>query len=136
MVFAVPIAQRPATTISQWIQLVCFGTIFNLGILAIHALQLLILPLHLHPATLALYNHLVNWTKDLFGQLLILISAIWAPTVLRITVDDGDDELDLKKIVRRDPDTDRIIALDLPQRMILMANHQVCLHFSTTDSSS
>ena len=124
-VHAIPISERPSASVTQWIQLACFGTVFDLAILGIHAVQLLVLPLHLHPATLATYNHLVNLTKSLFGQLLIFISTIWAPTVLRITVDQGNDELDLNKIVQRHPDTGRVIGLDLPERMVLMANHQV-----------
>jgi hypothetical protein len=56
----------------------------------------------------------------------VVISAIWAPTVLRITVDPDDEFLRLHKIVHRN-DEGVVIGIDLPDRMILMANHQVRL---------
>lgn len=61
----------------------------------------------------------------MFGRLLVFISQFFAPTTLRITVDKDDlDELDLKKIVQRD-ERGIVVGIDLPDRMVLMSNHQV-----------
>lgn len=123
--YAIPIRARPPLTPSQWIHAATFNFVFQTAMLAIHAFQLfLVLPFHLHPATLHLYDALATWTKELFGRLLIFISMVWAPAVLRVYTDDDDDELDLNKIVYRD-EKGVAIGLDLPERMVLMANHQV-----------
>ena len=46
--------------------------------------------------------------------------------MLRITVDPDDESLNLRKIVHRD-ENGFVIGIDLPDRMVLMANHQVDL---------
>lgn len=73
--------------------------------------------------TVCPFDTSVTFTQ-LYGRVLVLISAIWAPTVLRITVEPGDETLNLHKIVHRN-DKGVVIGIDLPDRMVLMANHQV-----------
>lgn len=63
-------------------------------------------------------------TPQLYAKTLVVITQIWAPTVIRITVDPDDDELDLNKIVHRD-ENGIVIGIDLPERAVMMANHQV-----------
>lgn len=61
---------------------------------------------------------------QLAARLLVLVSSIWAPTVLRITVDSNDKHLDLREIIQRDA-AGAATGIALPERMVLMANHQV-----------
>jgi len=119
-----PLSQRPPPTPLAYLHAASFNAFFQLGMLVLHVLQLGTLPFRLHPVTLSLYNRLAIAAKDLFGLLLVFITMFWAPTSFRITVDENDDELDLRKIVQRN-DNGRVIGLDLPDRMVLIANHQV-----------
>ena len=125
--FATPVKERPALSPGGWLHWLSFNVVFQLGMVCIHSAQLVTLPLHLLATTLPLWDSLATWSKGLFGQLLVFISQIFAPTKLRITVDPDDDELDLDKIVVRD-ENGTPVGIDLPQRMVIISNHQVrCL---------
>lgn len=125
--YDVPIPRRPQPGIAQRIQLVAFNAVFMLGMLGLHAVQCFSIPLDVFSATVKPHTLLTDWTKDLFARLLVFITMVWAPTTIRITVDDEDDDLDLRKIIQRD-DKGNVIGIDLPDRMVMMSNHQVCVH--------
>ena len=124
LIYSLPLAKRPSPGLFDYAQGLAFNAVFQLGMVGIHVAQLCILPLHLSKATLPHYNALASWSQGLFARLLILIAMIWAPTVIRVTVDDDNDELDLRKIVQRN-EKGIAIGLDLPDRMVMMSNHQV-----------
>jgi hypothetical protein len=125
--YGVPISRRPAPSITQRIQLVAFNAVFQLGMLGLHAVQCFSIPLDVFTTTVKPHTLLTDWTKDLFARLLVFITMVWAPTTLRITVDEDDDDLDLRKIIQRDDKGD-VIGIDLPDRMVMMSNHQVHRH--------
>merc|ERR1712093_25211 len=128
--YAIPVSSRPPLTPLQWLHTASFNAVFQTSMLALHAVQLFIIfPFRIHPSTMHVYNTLATWTKGLFGQLLVFISMVWAPTVLRVYTDLDDDELDLNKIVHRD-DNGVPIGLDLPERTVMMSNHQVYCDWS------
>lgn len=125
--YAVPVKERrpSGNPVLRVLHFLTFNVVFMLAMLGCHALQIFfIIPLRLHPATLSLFNKLASWTEGLFSRTLLLITMLWAPTTFRITVDSDNDELDLKKIVQRN-EHGRVVGLDLPDRMVIMANHQV-----------
>lgn len=74
------------------------------------------------PATKPAYTRLLLYTKDAFVRLLILLSVLFGPTKLVITAGEG---VDLDHIAVKDPLTGNVNALNLPQRLILLGNHQV-----------
>lgn len=153
--YAVPLSKRPPPGVLDYIHAAVFNTFFGLAMLSVHVLQLFNLIFIISPSTSRIYNKCVNWHKDvspkitlicatcvgghavhyvtmqytevilqLYARTLVLISSIWAPTVLRITVDPDDESLNLHKIVHRD-ENGIVVGIDLPDRMVLMANHQV-----------
>ena len=123
--YATLIRQRPPLGIRQWFAATSFNLVFDLTMLCIHAVQIAALPLSLHSITYSHFRAVTNWSKGAYGQLLVFIAEIWAPTILRVSVDsDVDGFLDLNKIVTRDS-RGIVVGLDLPERMVLMANHQV-----------
>ena len=124
LIYSLPLAKRPSPSLVDYAATLAFNAVFQLGMVGLHAVQLCILPLHLSPATMPYFNTLARWTEGLYARLLILIAMVWAPTVIRVTVDDDDDELDLRKIVQRN-EKGIAIGLDLPDRMVMMSNHQV-----------
>lgn len=127
--YSVPVEQRPPATPLGNLNRLLFNVTFPLAMFVMHLAQLASQPLCLHPATHPLYERSATWFKDLFGRLLVVIVMVWAPTTLRITLDRDDKHLSLDGIVQRN-ETGKAIGLKLPDRMILMANHQVRSKFS------
>lgn len=124
IMYNLPISNRPPASPWDYAAILSFNAVFQASMVGIHAVQLCILPLHLFKATLPWYNDLASWSEGLFARLLVLIAMIWAPTVIRVTVDDDEEELDLDKIVQRN-DQGIAIGLDLPERVVMISNHQV-----------
>ena len=62
--YAVPLSKRPPPGPWDYIRIVVFNIFFGLSMLAIHTLQLFNLVFRIFPATVSLYNSLVNWHKD------------------------------------------------------------------------
>ncbi|CAK5280114.1 unnamed protein product [Mycena citricolor] len=97
----------------------------------INATQILfLLPLAILPFAWSsrLYSAGVRYTKSSFCCLLILMNQWFAPTKLIITFErDGTGRFtdeEIERIVVKD-DSGNVVALDLPNRFILIANHQV-----------
>ena len=123
--FSVPIADRPPLTISQWVHLATFNLYFFCSLVFLHPLQLFAFPLYFHPKTRVYWDDFADYCKDLFARVLVLLSQIWAPTVIRLSVDDdAADLLNLDKIVQRDS-RGVVTGLDLSDRMVVTSNHQV-----------
>lgn len=60
-------------------------------------------------------------TKRHFGLLIIVITQIWSPTVVKVS---GDDSVAGQ--IRKTRDGETGVELAFPERMVLVANHQVC----------
>ncbi|KAI0067914.1 acyltransferase-domain-containing protein [Artomyces pyxidatus] len=126
----VEIAKRPPKTWGQTLQAIAFGFVFNFACLMINICQFGLLPLRFlpNPRANALYDAAIRNSKGAFGALLVLMCQWFAPTRLIITFErDGlgaftQDELD--DLVVRDK-SGRVSALNLPQKAVLIANHQV-----------
>lgn len=124
-IYSLPLSKRPPPDAYQYLQGLTFNAVFQAGMVGIHVVQLCILPLHLSAATLPYYNELAAWSQGLFARLLLLIAMVWAPTIIRISVDDDEEELNLDKVVQRN-EQGIAVGIDLPERMVVMSNHQVC----------
>jgi hypothetical protein len=124
LIYSLPLSKRPPPSILDYAASLAFNAVFQTGMVGLHVAQLCILPLALSAPTKPYYDALARWTEGLFARLLILIAMVWAPTVIRVTVDDDDDTLDLRKIVQRN-EQGIAVGLDLPDRMVMMSNHQV-----------
>lgn len=67
------------------------------------------------------YYAYMAMTKRSFAITTTLMTHIWGPTTIRISADESVDQQ-----IR--PDGDGGVQLDFPERMVLIANHQVCMH--------
>ncbi|KAJ7293311.1 acyltransferase-domain-containing protein [Mycena rebaudengoi] len=109
---------------------VMFAIVFNVGCLMINATQFLLLPLRLLPFHWArtVYGDGIRYTKRAFGSLLILMCQWFAPTKLIVTFEkEGKGkftEEEIQRIVVKNQDGE-VVSLNLPTRVILIANHQV-----------
>jgi len=78
------------------------------------------LPLYLFNKPL--YYAYISKTKESFGVLVTTITQWWSPTVVRVT---GDKSV--RHQLKRTPDGR--LECEFPDRMVLIANHQVILWF-------
>ncbi|KAF9480044.1 hypothetical protein BDN70DRAFT_878074 [Pholiota conissans] len=129
--YAIPIDKRPPRTWSRIFKAVLFCILFNIACLMINGSQFVfLLPFRILPFRWSrkLYYAGIRYTKGAFGSLQILMCYWFAPTKLVITFEtEGmgaftQDELDL--YVLKDNDGTPV-ALDLPTKFVLIANHQV-----------
>ncbi|KAK0520545.1 hypothetical protein OC834_006996 [Tilletia horrida] len=128
---SIPIADRPGPV--KWVQLVLFVAVFLFAMLCEHGTQLLLFPLSFSPKTRPLYEEGIAYTKLAFGRNLCLISQLFAPS--RIVVSFADESgryLDPELFVVRAPGAynsgaGRITKLNLPERSVLISNHQIYL---------
>ncbi|KAI0199463.1 acyltransferase-domain-containing protein [Astrocystis sublimbata] len=89
---------------------------FGTGILIVHISQILGAPLYL--ANRELYDAYMSLTKACFGLLITTMTQWWAPTLIRISGDASvAEQLSLTP--------DGRVQLDFPERMVLIANHQI-----------
>lgn len=147
---AIEIAKRPPRTWPQSIPAIIFSVVFALGCIMVNLSQFVVLlPLRFLPFAFAdsIYHAGIRLSKGSFGTLLsqsffllypplsphffpcpVLMSQCFAPTRLSITFERNgpgafsQDEID--NIAVRGSNG-RILALKLPQKSILVANHQV-----------
>ncbi|RSH91971.1 hypothetical protein EHS25_009341 [Saitozyma podzolica] len=117
--YTIPIADRPPH--GPLSTKIFFPLFFNLAQLGINSAQFASLPLLLIPFVgRRLYDAAIDWTKDGYGRLLILITVLFGPTSLVLTTDTPPDLADL---VERD-DHGNMTRINLPDRLVIMSNHQ------------
>ena len=145
-----PISARPRQTWSRTLQAILFFLLFNLGCIMINGSQFaFLLPLRLLPFRWSrkLYYSGIRYTKGSFAvlqskfqpcctvtvlnQSVVLMCQWFAPTKLVITFErDGigkfTDE-DLRNYLQKNAKGD-IIGLDLPSKVVVIANHQASTH--------
>ncbi|TRM61486.1 acyltransferase-domain-containing protein [Schizophyllum amplum] len=122
-----PVAARPPPSLWQRVRAVLFFFIFILGCCMVNGAQFaFLLPLRI--ACNRAYKDGVRYTKGGFGCLLVLMCQWFAPSAIRVTFEregmGGFD--DPETVVRRDAQGD-VEYLDLPERFVLIGNHQVYL---------
>jgi len=136
---AVPVAERPSG--HRYFKSLLFGLVFDTSLICINGTQFVFFPLRLIPlkVTRDLYEAAIAYTKSSFGVLcgefsplkfklplkmtsvtLVLMCQWFAPTSLLITTEGMDES-----ILVRDPETGQVVGLNLPPKLVLMANHQV-----------
>ncbi|KAL1409686.1 hypothetical protein Q8F55_003682 [Vanrija albida] len=122
--WSIPIKNRPEAY-GSWVAKIFFPIVFMLGCFGMGTSQWLFMPLLLIPNGIGyrLFHEAIDWTKDGFGRLLIVITVLFAPTSLIITT---DESIDSQNLVERDS-KGRVKRINLPDRLILMANHQAHL---------
>ncbi|CCM00886.1 uncharacterized protein FIBRA_02932 [Fibroporia radiculosa] len=125
------IRQRPRHSWLQTVWGALFLVVFLFACVVINASQFVfLLPLKLFPFAWAdaVYFEGIRCSKGAFGALIVLMSQLFAPTKLMITFEkEGqgrltDEEIDA--LVERGKGG-RVVGLHLPQRAVLIANHQV-----------
>lgn len=128
---AAEIRLRPPRTWWQTLHGVAFLLVFLFGCVMINGSQIVFLaPLKLLPFAWAgkVYYEGIRYSKAAFGTLLILASQWFAPTKLVVTFEQDAEgrftDEQIQEIVQRDP-AGKVVGLDLPQRAVLIANHQV-----------
>ncbi|KDE03018.1 hypothetical protein MVLG_06450 [Microbotryum lychnidis-dioicae p1A1 Lamole] len=120
--WSLPIRDRPPH--GSLLRGLIWASLFNLGILLTHVLQLLLSPLLWHPRTRSTFH---RWTKAPFGRLCVWINQAFAPTSFVISrgADEvgGDGVEDIEQWITRDS-RGRVTKLDLPKRAVWISNHQ------------
>lgn len=91
---------------------------FLSGVLAISASQFLGAPLKLIDPVF--YEGYMAYTKECFAILITCLTQWWAPTVVRVS---GDSSM-LGQLIKK---KDGSLQCKFEDRLVLMANHQVCL---------
>jgi hypothetical protein len=157
-IYATQIPDRPPRTWAQTAHAITYFIVFNLGCLMINASQFVVLlPLRCLPLALAksLYHAGIRLSKGAFGTLLsksrspsswwlpsclspclVLMCQWFAPSRLVITLEQDGlgafsmDEIDAIAMRGRDG---RVLGLNLPNKSVLIANHQVCTQASASD---
>ncbi|KAF5382889.1 hypothetical protein D9757_006353 [Collybiopsis confluens] len=130
-VHCLPVSERPSTSFLQKLRALAFFIVFNLACLMINLSQFIfLLPLRLLPFKWSRkrYEAGIRYTKGSFGCLLILMCQWFSPTSLRITFEpEGKGAVPqevIDRIIVKDKEG-RVVALDLPQKFVYIANHQV-----------
>ncbi|KAI0702491.1 acyltransferase-domain-containing protein [Cytidiella melzeri] len=125
------ISHRPSKTWSQTLHAILFALVFNVGCIMINSFQFVILlPLRIVPLSPArmLYAEGIRYSKGAFGTLLILVCQLFAPTSLHVTFQqDGPGSFtqqEIDEVAERDA-SGRVVSLHLPEKTVLIANHQV-----------
>ncbi|KAI5833727.1 hypothetical protein K523DRAFT_348651 [Schizophyllum commune Tattone D] len=134
----IPVAKRPSSPLLQRLRAAAFFIIFNFGCLMVNGAQFaFLLPLRIAYGVLGLfglgkrleraYKDGVRYTKGGFGCLLVLMCQWFAPSTIRVTFEkEGMGKFVDLDVVRRD-ERGNFDYLDLPQRFVLIGNHQVYL---------
>ncbi|KAJ7071291.1 acyltransferase-domain-containing protein [Mycena amicta] len=127
MTYSIPISGRSRH--AGWRGLL-FIVLFNLGILTVHTTQILVLVAFGWPWSRNLYKNGIRYTKGSFGALLVLMCQWFAPTTLHVTFEmHGKGKFtpeEIEKIAVKGKDG-QVVALNLPKKFVLIANHQVYL---------
>ncbi|TFY80419.1 hypothetical protein EWM64_g3593 [Hericium alpestre] len=129
--YTLEISKRPPRTWAQILNAFAFSAVFNFGCLMINGLQFtLLLPLRVLPFEWAKqwYENGIRYSKGAFATLLVLMCQWLAPTRLLITFETNGPgafkEEEIADIAVRNKDG-RVVELKLPQKSVLIANHQV-----------
>ncbi|KAL1952116.1 hypothetical protein VTO73DRAFT_1265 [Trametes versicolor] len=129
--YALPIAARPPRTWAQTAHAAIALLVFMFAGAMINGSQFaILLPLRLVPVRVArkLYYEGIRYTKGAFGALLVLMSQWFAPTKLVLSFEtEGKGRFtpeEIETLVQRDQHG-TIVGLNLPQKTVLIANHQV-----------
>ncbi|KAH9835707.1 acyltransferase-domain-containing protein [Rhodofomes roseus] len=127
----IEISQRPRRTWAQTLNAVVAAVVFVFGCVMINGSQIaFLLPLKVLPFACAerMYYEGIRYSKGAFGALLVLMSQWFAPTKLVVTFErEGQGRFTKEQIellVERNA-TGRVVGLRLPQRAVMIANHQV-----------
>jgi hypothetical protein len=147
-VHTIPIANRPPASWSRRVQAILFLIVFVTGCIIINGFQFILLPLTLLPFkwTKRLYTAGIRYTKGAFGclestlfsapfcslahypRLQVLMCQWFAPTNLIVTFEtEGKgafSQHEIEQYIIKDADNNPV-ALDLPTKFVLIANHQV-----------
>ncbi|ODN98540.1 acyltransferase [Cryptococcus wingfieldii CBS 7118] len=117
--YSVPIADRPPH--GPLFSKVFFPIFFTLAQIGIGSAQLLFMPLLLVPFVgKRAFTRGIEWTKDGYGRLLIAITVLFGPTSFTFT---SDVPPLLDDLVQNDSQG-RLQKINLPDRLVIMANHQ------------
>ncbi|CAD6569599.1 MAG: hypothetical protein TREMPRED_005325 [Tremellales sp. Tagirdzhanova-0007] len=118
--YTIPISQRPPGY-GPLFSKVFFPIVNGLCVLGINSAQFMALPLLLIPYGLGrrLFDDAIGWTKDGYG--LIAITVLFAPTSIILTTNTPPS---ITNLVERDPKTGSMTKLNLPDRLVIMGNHQ------------
>ncbi|KAI0321680.1 acyltransferase-domain-containing protein [Amylostereum chailletii] len=129
--YNVPVNQRPPISWARTLTAITFFIVFNFGCLMVNGSQFLVLlPLRLLPfqSAHAYYDTGLRMSKGAFGTLLVLMCHWFSPARLIVTFEgDGPgafSQEELLDLVVRDK-KGAVTALNLPQKSVLIANHQV-----------
>ncbi|KAI0335978.1 hypothetical protein GY45DRAFT_1291537 [Cubamyces sp. BRFM 1775] len=129
--YTLPIASRPRRTWGQTAHGLVFLFVFLFGCLMINGSQFVVLlPLRLLPFRCArkTYYEGIRYSKGAFGALLVLACQWFAPTKLVLSFEtEGQGKFtpeEIETLVQRDKNG-RVTALNLPQKAVLIANHQI-----------
>ena len=147
-VHTLEISRRPRKTWLQTLQATVFIIVFIFGCFMVNGFQLIVLlPLKLLPFTpvRVLYDEGIRYSKGAFGTLLgthhpstsdaelrpratVIAVQHFAPTSIVVSFEEKGPgrftEEDIRSVVERDA-SGRVTALRLPQKSVLIANHQV-----------
>ncbi|KAG8938178.1 hypothetical protein FRC03_007541, partial [Tulasnella sp. 419] len=109
----------------DWVRTIFVGVLFDLGLVCINGTQFLIWFLFgwWSGCRGALYEKGIAWTKAAFGVLCIVMCQWFAPTNFVITTEGMDES----KLFIRDEQTGEVKGLQLPEKLVFMANHQIYL---------
>ncbi|GAA96113.1 uncharacterized protein L969DRAFT_14311 [Mixia osmundae IAM 14324] len=119
------ISDRPAPDKARFL---LFNGFFASTLILLHVgFQILPSPFWFFGSTQHIFWRSILHTKTMFAQLLIYISQTFGPTKIILTSEGKD--LDLSAIVKRDA-KGKVIHLTLPERSIILANHQVYCDWS------
>ncbi|ORX39896.1 acyltransferase-domain-containing protein [Kockovaella imperatae] len=119
--YTIPIDQRPPH--GPLFSKVFFPLVFNVAQICINSTHFLALPLLLIPFGIGRrwFRNVIDYTKDGYGRLIILITVLFGPTTFVITSD-----APVSNLVEHD-DHGRLIRLVLPDRLVIVGNHQTYL---------
>ena len=92
------------------------GSYFLSGAVGVNVVQLVGTPLYYMNKDW--YNSWIAFTKQSFGLLTMTMTQFWAPTVVRVSGDKSVRGQILQTV-------DGNLLCDFPEKMVLMANHQV-----------
>lgn len=121
--YSVPISERKRPV--DWPRTIGFSVLFNVVIFSAHGLLWTLIVLYPFAATRPYYERGVQYFKNLFGRLIVVISQFFAPTKLVISCSDEQGNIvDPEKLVQRDS-KGRIVHVNLPDKSVWMSNHQV-----------
>ncbi|KAI0094604.1 acyltransferase-domain-containing protein [Irpex rosettiformis] len=128
---ALQISKRARNSWAQNLRAIAFTIVFNIGCIMVNGFQFtILLPLGLlpFPATRKLYEEGIRYSKGAFGTLIVLVSQLFAPTTLAVTFQrEGSGSFtdqEIERVVGRDS-SGRVVSLHLPERAVLIANHQM-----------